>query len=233
VLFFFVKSETGSAAKIILEKVLYRKNLLNAKHITLLLLLFIFQGYTQPGQLSDSAGLNKSYSSKLEFGAEYLVPTRFSNKIETISFSAFFWKKHFKSISVMFNVGVISTFGWGNIVQTKEISETIIDVTSYKSSAFGLGPALQTQFAPIQIKRFSLVLEVNGGFILYTNRFPYGGDVYNFMFRTGPSLTYRIKNNSFIKIGYRWMHVSNGKGYGPQNPFYEAQGVNVSCILAK
>lgn len=170
--------------------------------------------------------------SKFEVGAEYLVPTRFSDQIKTVNLHAFFWKQYFKDITLMVNVGLTSTYAWGYTSQYDLIMDTI-HITNYKTNAFGLGPSLQIDFSPVKIKRFSLVVEASGAFILYSNHFPYGGDIYNFMFRTGPSITYQLKSAMALKAGYRWMHVSNGQGYGKQNPFYEAQGIHVGIVIVK
>lgn len=195
--------------------------------------VFSFSGmYAQEILKQDTTRFNKSNSS-FEAGGEYLTPTRFSDKIQTTSLYAFFWKRHLKNISVKINSGITTTYAWGYTTLQKRISESEIQSVNYKTSAFGLGPAFQVEYAPIIIKRFSVVVEASSGIILYSRRFPYGGDIYNFMFRTGPSITYKIKSNYFFKMGYRWMHVSNGKGSGPQNPYYEAQGLNISFIIVK
>ncbi|HEY4800370.1 MAG TPA: hypothetical protein VII99_14920, partial [Bacteroidia bacterium] len=142
----------------------------------------------------------------------------------------FFWKRYFKKTPVLINVGMTCTYAWGLSRQWYPISDSILKPADHKTSAFGLGPALQIECVMIKVKRFSLVAEASGGFILYDKHFPYGGDVYNIMFRAGPSVIFKMNCNYSFKTGYRWMHVSNGKGYGNQNPYYEAQGVNFSVI---
>jgi hypothetical protein len=197
--------------------------------------LFIFgfvRGYSQKVLKADTTIFNKIYKSKIEFSGEYLTPTHFSDKIQTISFHSFFWKPHFKNISLKINIGLSGTYAWGYTSYYKLRLDTVFE-TDHKTSAFGVGPALQIDYSPIKIKKISINIEASGGLILYSNRFPYGGDIYNFMFRTGPSIAYKINTNYILKIGYRWMHVSNGKGYGKQNPFYEAQGINLGFIIIK
>jgi hypothetical protein len=201
--------------------------------LVIIFLLFDFVTvYSQKEVNSDTTVFSEKYKRKIELSAEYLVPTHFSDKIQTVSIHAYFWKQYFKDIYLKVNVGLTSTYAWGYTSRYKLRSDTLF-VSNYKTTGLGLGPSLQIDFAPFKIKRFSLVVEASGGFILYTNRFPYGGDIYNFMFRTGPSITYEINKNCFFKTGYRWMHVSNGQGRGTQNPFYEAQGINVGFIFVK
>ncbi|HXU28600.1 MAG TPA: hypothetical protein VN698_15330 [Bacteroidia bacterium] len=212
--------------------IIRKKKLITTIQSAFLILIYAncIKTHAQQNVKLDTTLCRSNYVSKLEIGADYLVPTRYSNQIQTVSLHGFFWKKHFKKLSAMISVGLTSTYAWGHSSQWKYIFNTPLEEISYKTSAFGIGPVIQTDPTIIATKRFSLIVEASGGFILYTNRFPYGGAIYNFMFRTGPSITYKIGNNYSFKAGYRWMHVSNGQGSGNQNPFYEAQGINISFI---
>jgi len=198
-----------------------------ARFLVPILIFTVIQIHAQSGIDSLS---RKNYTLKYEAGAEYLIPTRFSNQIKTTSFHCFFWKKRFKDNYVLVSIGITGTYAWGYSKQYKIIPDSFPEADRYKTSAFGIGPVIQIDPTIIKIKRFAIIAEASGGLLLYSNRFPYGADIYNFMFRTGPSITYQTSKNYFFKIGYRWMHVSNGKGFGNQNPFYEAQGVNISFI---
>lgn len=189
--------------------------------------------YAQEFQKKDSIFCCSTYHSKFEIGGEYLAPTRYSNEIKTASIHGLYWKKYFKNSSIMISAGITGTYAWGKSTQWEPASDSIVKAIDYKTSAFGAGPLFQIDPTIIRIKRFSLNVEASGGVILYNRRFPYGGDIYNFMFRAGPSLLYKLNSNNSIKIGYRWMHVSNGQGMGNHNPFYEAQGINVSFIINK
>lgn len=178
----------------------------------------------------DSIRLCHDYLSKMEVGAEYLTPTRYVNQIKTISLHGFFWKKRFENISIKISTGFICTYAWGTSRHFKELGDSVILVTSHKTSAFGAGPVFQVDPTIMKFKRFSVIAEANLGVILYSNRFPYGGDVYNFIFKAGPSLDYKISEHSSFRVGYRWMHISNGQGNGNHNPFYEGYGLNVSFL---
>lgn len=212
-------------------------NLEKQKNSTLIIIFILFilglaKGYSQKAPKVDTTIFHKIYESKIEFSGESLIPTHFSDKIQTVSFHSFFWKPYLKNISLKINMGLSSTYAWGYTSYYKIKSDTIFK-TDHKTSAFGVGPALQIDYSPIKIKNISVNVEASGGLILYSNRFPYGGDIYNFMFRAGPSIEYKINHHYVFKIGYRWMHVSNGKGVGKQNPFYEAQGINLGFIIIK
>ena len=198
------------------------------KKVKFIVLIFAaIQMYAQTGLDTITRNI---HSSKFETGADYLVPTRFNNPIKTANFNCFFWKKRFHKNYMLASVGITGTYAWGYVQQFKNTSDSTSEIDVYKTSAFGIGPIIQVEHTIFKINRFALVGEASGGVILYSNRFPYGGDFYNFMFRMGPSISYRISKNGYLKMGYRWMHVSNGKGYGNQNPFYEAQGIGIAFI---
>jgi|GEM_PF-872308 len=225
--------------------ILFKRNLTNHSIIkenrTITFLIFycapffllFTKTFAQEFQKKDSTFYCDRYHSKFEIGGEYLVPTRYSNEIKTLSIHGFYWKKYFKKSSIMISAGITGTYAWGYSTQWESISDSTVKVVDYKTSAFGIGPIFQIDPTIVKIKRFKLNVEASGGVILYNRHFPYGGDIYNFMFRTGPSVIYKLNNNNSIKIGYRWMHVSNGQGMGNHNPFYEAQGINVSFIIIK
>jgi lipid A 3-O-deacylase len=202
----------------------------------LLLVILIFDFRIVWGQIKlsqDSSRFCDQYHSKFEVGAEYLRPTRFSNKIETISLHGFFWRKRFEHISIKMSTGFICTYGWGTSRQLEDHGDTLTVIISYKTAAFGAGPVFQVDPTIITIKRFSVTAEAIGGVILYGNRFPYGGDIYNFMFKAGSSLVYKLNKQYSLKAGYRWMHISNGQGDGNYNPFYEAYGFHLSFVTYK
>ena len=175
----------------------------------------------------------RSDSLVINTGADYLSPTRFSNKITTVSTHFFFWKKRFKKISVHIKGGITCTYAWGYSRQWYKVADSVWQAFDYETSAFGAGPVLQIEHVVITTGRFSLLAEASAGCILYNTRFPYGGDVYNFMLRTGPSLRYRINASYSVTAGYRWMHVSNGQGIGNHNPYYEAQGLNIGIAITR
>jgi lipid A 3-O-deacylase len=199
----------------------------HAKFILSLIGFGIVQLNAQTGLDSTSRKFN---NSKLEIGTEYLVPTRFNNQIKTTNLNCYFWKKRFDKNYLLASFGLTATYAWGYSEQIKNLSDTSAELDIYKTAGFGIGPVMQVEHTILKVNRFSLVGEASGGVLLYSNRFPYGGDYYNFMFRMGPSISYRVSKNGYIKAGYRWMHVSNGKGFGNQNPFYEAQGAGISFI---
>ena len=161
---------------------------------------------------------------KLEFGAEYLWSVEDDREIQTMSFNAVIGKEFFKKIHLSPYGGITATYAWGNIIQLNDNFQEV----KYDNAAFGIGPVFMVRFEPLVYRGFSLGVDASGGIIFYTEDFPAGGDFYNFMWRIGPTVAWRINNKHAINAGYRWMHVSNGQGLGQHNPSYAAQGISVN-----
>ncbi len=125
-----------------------------------------------------------------------------------------------------------ATFASGEITQLEgELNQGTLHDVVYSSDAVGIGPGVLTSLHLWQIGKLSLNLEGAGSFIIYNRDFPAGGDWYNFMWRGGPVLKYSIYQDHEIGLGFKWMHVSNGQGIGPQNPSYDGQGLNIQYSI--
>lgn len=149
-----------------------------------------------------------------------MLPVHASRSIQTISSHFLAGAEFFKKTPFTVYVGITTTYAWGTIVQF----DNNLKEVEYENNAFGIGPLFLLRFEPFVYKDFSVAPELTGGLIFYTNRFPYGGDIYNFMWRMGLTATYRITQKFAVLANVKWMHVSNGQGLGPQNPSYEAWG---------
>lgn len=189
-------------------------------------------GLTNLYAQSDTASNKAKYKFNMELSAEYFRPVDEERKIQTICINVFFWKQYFKNILLLNNIGIITIYADGSIIKYEV--DTIIQnqflllkPVEYKTSAFGIGPALQSQFEAMRIHCFSIEVEVTIGCIFYNKNFPPGGDFYNFLFREGASLGYKFNKKCIVKLGYRWMHISNGQGRGDHNPGYNSQGINL------
>jgi hypothetical protein len=124
--------------------------------------------------------------------------------------------------NLVFYKGLTITRPWGSINRTE------IDPDS---SAFGIGPIYLVRKRWWRQERWQLITDFSGGLILYSNNFPAGGDIYNFIWRLGPKIIYRINHQLSWNIGYTIMHVSNGQishRIPSHNPSYNANGVTVS-----
>ena len=96
------------------------------------------------------------------------------------------------------------------------------------SSAVGVGPIYMIRNEKNLSGKLYEALDMSGGFILYDKAFPAEGRSYNFMWRVGPRLIYKISKNSSVNIGYMLMHVSNG--CRSLNPGYNAHGVSMGFV---
>ncbi len=174
-------------------------------------------------QSTETENIRKKY----EAGLEYLTPRdRHDRNIRTISMNTLYGWERFEKTPFTFVVGITSTYAWGTITQFDEN----LDEITFSNNAFGIGPVYLLRFEPFIYRGLSLAPEFMGGIILYSKEFPAGGDIYNFMWRLGGSINYRVNKNYSININTKWMHVSNGQGVGPGNPSYEALGFGIAVV---
>src|SRR5439155_15485445 len=98
---------------------------------------------------------------------------------------------------------------------------------AFGSGATGAGTvlAIRTEFA--RSGNVSASLYGSAGVLLYDRDFPAGASRYAFMFRYGPTLSYRLNDNRVLSLTLRGMHVSNGQGINGHNPQYNAAGLGV------
>lgn len=157
---------------------------------------------------------------RAEIALEHLWPTDDAREIQTTSLNAWIGRELFHQSWLAWRAGLTVTYATGNIVQLGNQYKPI----RYENSAAGVGPVVALRLQTPELARFVVGIEGSGGIILYTRHFPAGGDIYNFMWRAGPSLEFRVADLWWLGAGYRVMHVSNGQGLGPQNPSYPAQG---------
>lgn len=163
---------------------------------------------------------------RMDVSAEYMAPYDPSRQIRTVSFNAYPCIQMFQQVHLSVGVGITATYAWGNIIQLGQNYQPF----TLQTAAFGIGPGLLIRFEPLVVGRFSISLDINEALLLYTEHFPAGGDVYNFMSRLGGAICYRVTKRDKVALGGRWMHVSNGQGFNEHNPSYPAAGANISVI---
>lgn len=164
---------------------------------------------------------------------EYHSPKDDDRNIRTTNLNAYFLIKEVRAVNLAIYGGFTATYVKGDITQLEGALEagTLREV-NYEEEAFGMGPGILASLCLWQYGKLSIHFDGSGCLILYNEEFPTGGEPYNFMWRWGPVLRYKIKNDQTIGLGYQWMHVSNGKGIGPQNPSYDAQGPRLQFSFA-
>lgn len=161
------------------------------------------------------------------FSIEYLHPTENDRDITTINLDFNYLISRINRLSMY--IGIVGTYAYGSITQLEgDINQGTLREVHYDNSAFGLGPGILVSFEIIKFKKVSLHLNGNGNLILYSEKFPAGGDNYNFMWRGGPMLEYEIGKSQSVGINFHFVHVSNGQGLSQDNPSYNTQGVRLS-----
>lgn len=161
----------------------------------------------------------------LEVGVDRLAPTKDDRPLDTLNLQAFLFEKRYAPLRLQLRVGATVTRVTGHIVQLEgSFEEGTLREVRLDSPAWGLGPVAEARFDVWHAGPLELAIDVSTGVMLYDRSFPAGGEHYNGMFQAGPTVRYALGNDYDLSIGYRWMHVSNGRGLGPRNPAYEAKG---------
>ncbi|WP_020409584.1 hypothetical protein [Hahella ganghwensis] len=159
------------------------------------------------------------------FGFEYLSPVDRDRNIDTYIFDVFYPVAEISPINLRVTALASFAHATGDITQIEgEYSKGTMRDVNYKNSAFALGPGVQLDWRAFEHEKFSFRLEGIGNLFIYNDKFPAGGKHYNFMWRIGPSIYYRLDNSSTVGGGYHWSHTSNGTGVRPENPSYDAEG---------
>lgn len=195
--------------------------------VCIVLLVVVITENTMAQTASDSIKKSTVFEWKYEPGIEFIHPQSSDRWIYTVSENHLVGMEFFKKyIHLSLYAGLTTTYAWGHITQ---YGDNFTEVTT-SNAAFGIGPVFLVRFEPIVIKGFSAGFDGGGGFILYTGRFPHGGDIYNFMWRGGFSAAYRINRKNAIRADFKWMHVSNGQGLNAKNPSYEGKGISLEYV---
>jgi hypothetical protein len=160
----------------------------------------------------------------LEFGLEYYYPLHWNRQINTINLNGLIGQELIEPIGLQIFAGATITHAWGNTIMVNEF----LKKTQYETSAMGIGPVILLRLQPLTIGNFSFSVDALGGIILYNKSFPPRGDIYNFMFRLGGTISFYIGDKISINVGLRRMHISNGQGVGYFNPFYEGEGLSIN-----
>jgi lipid A 3-O-deacylase len=157
--------------------------------------------------------------SKLELDWDYLTHAHFKDRyIDTVSLHILENISKKNNRSIYRGITITRPYGYINDDnhQTKD------------SSAVGVGPVYVIRNEKKISGKLCEALDMSGGFIVYDKAFPAGGRPFNFMWRIGPQLIYKINENSSVNIGYMLMHVSNG--FRTHNPSYNAQGISLGFV---
>jgi len=159
------------------------------------------------------------------YSIEYLSPTEDDRDIETINVDYNSLITTFDKLNLSTYWSVTATYATGSITQLEgDINAGTLKEVQFDNSAFGIGPGLLLNFRLIEFSGMSLHLNGSGNLIIYSERFPAGGEYYNFMWRGGPVVRYNLGKSKSIGFSYQVSHVSNGQGLSSKNPSYDARG---------
>jgi len=171
----------------------------------------------------------------LEIQVDSLDPTKADRRLETINVHALLWEVRFDPPPLAVPFGVTLSRVTGFITQLeRDLNRGRLQEQTNESSTWGIGPEVQQRVKVLRWSVFTLRTDFGEGALWYNRDFPHGGRRYNFMLQAGPTIGYAPATGCLrASIGYRWMHVSNGSGLGPQNPSYGAAGVmlGLACAL--
>ena len=161
----------------------------------------------------------------LEIQVDSLHPTKGDRRLETIDVHMLLGEKRFDFLPLAMRFGVTLSRVTGFITQLEgDFNRGTLHEQTIESSAWGFGPVAQQRLRLLRWEAFTLRADLGEGLLWYNHDFPSGGRQYNFMLQAGPTIDYLAGGCLRLSIGYRWMHVSNGSGLGPQNPSYGAAG---------
>ncbi len=165
----------------------------------------------------------------VDVAASYYLPTDFESRpIHSMFATAGIGTSFTRDRRVAAFGALTATAAWGHIIQLDDDFEEV----RFDTVAGGAGPGFLLRGVPLSRRLVLLRLEVAVSLVLYAPNFPPGGDVYNFASQLGGSIAFRLRPHLVLGIGVRWMHVSNGRGLGPQNPAYEGVGFPISLDWA-
>jgi hypothetical protein len=93
------------------------------------------------------------------------------------------------------------------------------------ANAFGGGFSGFLRWDVLRFFSHSLFVDAGVGMVFTSKDFPPGGTCWNFTKRYGLGVTIGVNENTKVIVGWRDMHISNGKGFGhPKNPSYDSNG---------
>jgi hypothetical protein len=163
-----------------------------------------------------------------EFG-----PLERERKIRTTNLDFLFHIKRFDIPDFKFYGGFTLSRSLGAItLQTGSFQAGTLKDETFDSAATGTGPVLAIRAEFAHSGNVSASLDGSAGVLLYDRDFPAAASRYEFMFRYGPTLSYRLNDRQELSVTLRGMHVSNGQGFIPHNPEYNAAGVGVQFLGA-
>ncbi len=111
--------------------------------------------------------------------------------------------------------------------------ERIVNGSSLSANTVGLAIAGSLRIEVLNLSHHSFYLDTQQGMIFTLHSFPPGGTHGNFMVKYGLGYTIHLSHKKYLSFGWRWMHISNGKGLVSSNPAYDGNGLFIGFKFAK
>jgi hypothetical protein len=193
-----------------------------------LLPLILVSALTGPDCLADAAPESAPDREPI-LTLDYLAPLKEFRDIHTVNIGIA-WPLLDPSFGgLTLHGGAIITHASGTTTLAPDVESGSIEENPISRTAWGIGPELRLRWRIGGERAVSLMIEGLAGVLLYDKHFPVEGDRYNFMFKVGPRLEYRIGQSGLFGLGYSLAHVSNGQGASrARNPSYDAHGISIN-----
>ncbi len=159
-----------------------------------------------------------SRSRPVEIQFEY-IEHRFYNDRHIDNYTVHLYQEMKRNGSVSFWRGLTFTRPDGYLTENGQ---------HRNSDAWGLGPSFMIRWEKPVGEKWSVGIDGTGSLLAYNHAFPEGGRAFGFMWRAGPRVSYYPNKDSAFRLGYSFMHCSNG--FSSHNPGYN--GVGFSLMYA-
>ena len=118
---------------------------------------------------------------------------------------------------------------WRGLTFTRPTGYLTEDDGSHRDSdSWGIGPSFMIRWEKPVSEKWSVGIDGTGSLLAYNHAFPAGGRAFGFLWRVGPRVSYYPDKDSAIRLGWSYMHCSNG--FSSHNPGYN--GVGFSLMYA-
>ena len=160
-----------------------------------------------------------------------LGPVERDRKIRTTNLDFLFRIKRFDTPDFKFYGGLTVSRSRGTLARrTGSFAAGTLEDETFDSAATGAGPVLAIRAEFAHSGNVSASLDGSAGVLLYDRDFPAGASRYAFMFRYGPTLSYRLNDRQTLSLTFRGMHESYGQGFNAHHPEHNAVGVGVQFL---
>lgn len=182
----------------------------------------VFIASASPASLAeaaDAAAEDIVHSHPVEVQFEYIEHRAYKNR-HIDNYTVHLYQEMKRNGTVSF---------WRGLTLTRPTGYLVEDDGSHRNSdSWGVGPSFMIRWEKPVGEKWSVGLDGTGSLLAYNHAFPAGGRAFGFMWRVGPRVSYYPDKDSAIRLGWSFMHCSNG--FSDHNPGYN--GVGFSLMYA-